>query len=174
MKANVLALVIIAVIFGLAVSGALGQEVPPLVRTVGGADSAMSFYDLGGVHKDSIIYVFPRLTSKGYPVIDGKVSLFFYAIDMKAGADTTVSDSLNVWMKTLRRLTGSTYTICENDSITCFPWLNWNPSGAYYCWPNQNTTVEPYGPCDGLVFYWQYNSGTAGDSMKVTPYITIQ
>jgi hypothetical protein len=142
------------------------QIIPPLVRTVGGSDST---FGLGHtVTTDSMFYVFPRAASGSYPVVEGNLSVYFKTTTV-AGA----TDSLSVWMKTLRRVTGSTFAICDNDSFKLFDELDWT-SGNYYCWPDQNSDPISYGPCDGVVIIWRFLGAGASDSLRIVPRITVK
>lgn len=146
------------------IATAKAQEIPPLVRTIGGADS--TFKLIGAAGTDSIYYRFPRVTTGSYPVVNGNLSVAF-----KQDSLGGVTDSLTVWMKTLRRV-GTALVICENDSFNLFNQLDWK-NGGYYCWPDQNSTPISYGPCDGVLIIWKH-TGAAADSSKTTPYVTVQ
>ena len=118
---------------------------------------------------DSMVYIFPRISAQSYPVVWGNIGIYFKV--------TTVSgdtDSLSVWFKTKRRLTNSTFVNCANDSFIVFDELDWT-SGAYYCWPDQDSNPILFGPCDGIVIYWRYtDTGASDDSCRVVPFVTGQ
>ena len=138
-----------------------------LSRTVGGTDSTFGIGDDAGT--DSMVYIFPRISAQSYPVVWGNIGIYFKV--------TTVSgdtDSLSVWFKTKRRLTNSTFVNCANDSFIVFDELDWT-SGAYYCWPDQDSNPILFGPCDGIVIYWRYtDTGASDDSCRVVPFVTGQ
>ena len=124
-------------------------------------------------NRDSVIVLFPQIFGTNKPGVDGYFSVTILPDTI---GSVTGLDSLSIWCRKLQKTEGGIYVMDRVDSVLCVSQLSWtppaNPAIPKNCYSYEITSA--LGPCHGLVVFARYKSETAGDSITVPIWVTVQ
>ena len=136
-----------------------------IVRTLG-PDSLIAVSDEAPT--GSFIIYFPNMSG----IFGSKRELAgYFAVNfMPRVVDGTNYDSLSIWVKpVIRDSLHTSFVVAEQCSVIITDNIDWVTENRYHF-----SVTDPIGPCEGLEINVQYTTETAGDSLQIAPYLTIQ